>query len=74
MKKFGNFMKAAKDEMVKDGLIDSDDDDIDEFYLSENKMSVNDKTVSSELHKKYLDMYEKYTGKKLEGKHKISIN
>ncbi len=73
MEKFGAFMKEAKDELVKDGIV-KDGDDIDQLYLSEKKMEVNGEKLSPELHKKYLDMYEKHTGKKLEGKHKIVIN
>lgn len=73
MKKFGEFIHEAKDELIKDGII-NDEDDIDQFILSEKKMEVNDKELSPELHKKYLEMYEKHTGKKLEGKHKIVIN
>jgi len=37
-------------------------------------MVVNGKKASPELHKKYLELYERYTGKKLEGDRKISIN
>lgn len=73
MKKFGRFMEEAKDEMIKDGLINSEDD-IDSFTLSENKMVVNGQKASPELHKKYLELYEKHTGKKLEGDKKIVIN
>ncbi len=73
MKKFGEFMREAKDELIKDGII-NDEDDIDQFILSEKKMEVNDKELSPELHKKYLEMYEKHTGKKLEGSKKIVIN
>ncbi|MEW6195404.1 MAG: M56 family metallopeptidase [Bacteroidota bacterium] len=73
MRKFGDFMREAKDELVKDGIV-KDGDDIDQFYLSEKKMEVNGEKLSHELHKKYLEMHEKITGKKLEGKHKIIIN
>ena len=73
MKKFGRFMRDAKDEMIDDGLIESGDD-IDNFTLSEDEMIVNGKTVPPELRKKYLDMYEEHTGKRLEGDHKIRIN
>ncbi len=73
MKKFGNFVKDIKNELIDDGIISSGDD-IDELLLSENKMEVNGKSVSSDLHKKYKDMYEKHTGKKIEGNNKIRIN
>jgi len=73
MKKFGNFIKDMKDELIQDGIIELGDE-IDELVLSEDKMEVNGKTVSTELHKKYLNMYEKSTGKKIEGNNKIRIN
>lgn len=73
MKKFGSFVKEMKNELINDGIINSGDD-IDELLLSEDKMEVNGKTVSEDLHAKYKDMYEKHTGKKIEGKNKIRIN
>lgn len=73
MKKFGRFFKEMKVELIKDGIINNGDD-INELLLSENKMEVNGKSVSSGLHKKYKDMYEKHTGKKIEGNKKIRIN
>ncbi|HOI29374.1 MAG TPA: M56 family metallopeptidase [Melioribacteraceae bacterium] len=73
MKKFGAFIKEMKAELVVDGIIGSDDE-IDELVLSEDKMEVNGKRVSADLHKKYKDLYEKHTGKKIEGKNKIRIN
>lgn len=72
MKKFGSFVKEMKRELIEDGIINSGDD-IDELLLSEDKMEVNDKTVSADLHKKYKNMYEKHTGKKIDGKNKIRI-
>ncbi len=73
MKKFGKFIKTATDEMIDDGIIESGDD-LDSFYLSENKMKVNRISVSPELLTKYLNLYEKHTGQKMEGDRKISIN
>lgn len=73
MKKFGGFIKEMKNELINDGIINYEDD-IDELLLSEDKMEVNGESVSPELHKKYKDMYEKHTGKKIEGKNKIRIN
>ncbi|NMB81291.1 MAG: hypothetical protein GYA14_05690 [Ignavibacteria bacterium] len=72
MKKFGSFVKEMKRELIEDGIINSGDD-IDELLLSEDKMEVNGKTVSADLHKKYKNMYEKHTGKKIDGKNKIRI-
>lgn len=73
MKKFGTFMDSSKEEMVKDNLIETEDD-LDSFFLSEDKFVINGKEVLPEIHTKYLDMYENYTGKKLEGDKKIRIN
>ncbi len=73
MKKFGTFIKEMKNELVEDGIIEFDDD-LDELLLSEDKMEVNGKSVSADMHKKYKDLYEKHTGKKIEGKNKIRIN
>lgn len=73
MKKFGAFIKEMKTELVQDGIIGIDDD-IDELVLSEDRMEVNGKSISNELHRKYKDLYEKHTGKKIEGKNKIRIN
>ncbi len=73
MKKFGKFIKAAKNEMIDDGIIESGDD-LDTFYLSENKMKVNEISVSPELLKKYLALYEEYTGKKMAGDNVINID
>lgn len=73
MKKFGRFMKTAKSEMVDDELIDSRSE-LEDFELSNDKMIVNGKTVSPEIKKKYLAMYEEYTGKKMDGEKKISFH
>jgi bla regulator protein blaR1 len=73
MEKFGKFFKAAKREMIEDELIDSRSD-LEDFELSNDKMSVNGKNVSPELRKKYLAMYEEYTGKKIDGENKVSIH
>jgi len=73
MKKFGEFVKEMKSALIADGIID-DEDEIDDLLLSEKKMEVNGKSIPENLHKKYLDMYEKYTSKKLTGDKKIKIN
>lgn len=73
MRKFGDFIHEMRDELISEGVIESGDD-IDDLLISENKMTVNGKELSKEQHKKYLDMYEKHTGKKLEGKQRIKID
>jgi len=73
MKKFGKFMKAAKNEMVDDNLINSRSE-LEDFELSNDELLVNGKSVSTDLRKKYLAMYEEYTGKKIDGEKKISFH
>lgn len=73
MRKFGEFVHEMKDELISDGVVESGDD-IDDLLISEDKIVVNGKELSKEQHKKYLEMYEKHTGKKLEGKQRIKIN
>lgn len=65
MKILGAFLGEVKQELVKDGYLDSKDDDVD-FELSKEKMVVNDLIVSDWLHEKYLKIYKKHYGKELE--------
>ncbi len=73
MKKLKDFVHAAKDEMVKDKLIE-EGDDLDDFTLSNSEMIVAGKKVSPELHKKYLELYKKSFGKELKGDEKFRID
>lgn len=73
MKKFRAFIKEMKNELLEDRIIEPGDD-IDQLVLSEDRMEVNGKGISAELHKKYKDFYENHTGKKIEGKNRIKIN
>ncbi len=71
MKKLKNFMSALKSDLVKDGYIGSVDEEFD-LRMDKDKTEINGKEVKPEDHKKYLDLYEKYFDKKLEGKFKIN--
>jgi hypothetical protein len=72
LEKLHNFLPALKQELVKDNLINSADDNLD-LELSADKMSVNGKDVTGSLFTKYKSMYENHFDKKLEGKKKFKI-
>jgi len=65
MKILGAFLGEVKEELVSDGHIDSINDEV-EVILNKEKMEINGYTVSKWLHEKYLKIYEKHYGKKLE--------
>jgi len=67
MKKLDMFLKAAKSELVKDGLIKSEDEEF-ELELSDDKMEVNDKKVPDELFEKYKSLYKEHYGEDIKGK------
>ncbi|MFA7227460.1 MAG: M56 family metallopeptidase [Melioribacteraceae bacterium] len=73
MKKLKNFVRDAKDELVKDNLMEKGDD-LEDFTLSKDEMVIDGKKVSPELHKKYLELYKKSFGKELKGDEKFRIN
>ncbi|MFA7418669.1 MAG: M56 family metallopeptidase [Melioribacteraceae bacterium] len=72
MKILKEYLGDVKDELINDKLID-DEDDLDKFFLSKTEMKVNGKVVSSELHKKYLQIYKKHYGKNLDDDQKINF-
>ncbi|MBI3124235.1 MAG: M48 family metalloprotease [Ignavibacteriales bacterium] len=72
MKILKEYLNDVKDELVKDKLV-NDEDDLDKFYLSKTEMKVNGKVVSPELHKKYLQLYKKHYGKDLDDDQKINF-
>ncbi len=73
MKTLKEFVSDAKDEMMKDKLIE-DSDDLDSFTLSKNELIVNGKAALPALHKKYLELYKKHYGKELKGDEKFQID
>jgi beta-lactamase regulating signal transducer with metallopeptidase domain len=72
MKVLKSFNVELRNELIKDNLL-NEDDALDNLVLSKDEMIVDGKRVSPELHKKYLDLYEKHFGKKLNGKEKFKI-
>lgn len=73
MKLLKEYLKDVKAELVKDKLID-EEDDLDGFYLSTKEMKIKGKIVPQELHKKYLEIYKKHYGKELDDDQKFQIN
>lgn len=72
MKILKEYLNDVKDELVKDKLV-NDEDDLDKLYISKTEMKVNGKVVSPELHKKYLQIYKKHYGKDLDDDQKINF-
>lgn len=59
-----------KSELIKDNLIENENENIS-FILSAKKLEINGQTLSQELHKKYLKLYEDITDERLEGTTKL---
>jgi hypothetical protein len=59
--------------MKSDGLIESDLDEV-ELMINDEEMKVNGEKVSEKLHKKYLDIMEKYSIEKGEEEFKLHFN
>ncbi|MFH1197714.1 MAG: M56 family metallopeptidase [bacterium] len=73
MEKFGKFMEWMKDELVKDGYIKDNDDDIELEFNSE-KMVVNGKRLPDDKLVKYKKLYREITGKEISEDNCIKIN
>ena len=65
LQKLKSFLKDMSSELEWDGYIDDAGDDF-ELELNEDEMIVNGTRLPDKLHQKYLKMYEKHFGKKLE--------
>lgn len=70
MKKLKNFMSALKSDLVRDGYINSTDEEVD-LKMDKDRTEINGKAVKPEDHKKYLELYREYFNKELEGTFKI---
>jgi len=68
-----DFKDELKNELIKDGLIKESDDSYS-IEISPDEMVVNDKKTDSEIHQKYLGLYEAKFGKQLKGEYKLKIN
>jgi len=60
----GDFQQAMKAELLRENLI-SDPADYS-FQLNSKSLKINGEKQSDEMHQKYLNMYERYTGNKME--------
>jgi len=70
MKNLKTFLRDLKNELVKDGYLNSKDDELN-LNMSADKMTVNGKKISGEHLTKYKELYKKHYGKEIEGKIKI---
>lgn len=73
LKKFNEFIKDIKNEMVKDGLLSSADEEINIDFNSE-ELKINDKSIPDKLKEKYKRMYEKHFGTELNGDNHFYFN
>jgi chromosome segregation ATPase len=71
MKKLNSFLDELKSEFVKDGYLNSVDEEYD-LEMNSSITKVNDRIVKQEQHKKYLEIYKKHFGKEIDGT--ININ
>ena len=62
---------SLSDEMVKDGLIDPEDEV--EVQLTPDKMKINGEKMPEAIHQKYLDLYEQQQGIELSGNSKVEF-
>jgi beta-lactamase regulating signal transducer with metallopeptidase domain len=62
---------SLSDEMVKDGLIDPEDEV--EVQLTPEKMKIDGEKMPEAIHQKYLDMYEQQQGIELSGNSKVEF-
>jgi beta-lactamase regulating signal transducer with metallopeptidase domain len=67
-----DLLETLKEELLNDGIIKSGDERMS-FTITQDEVEVNGQKLSDELHKKYLKIYTKETGNKLNGDFKIVI-
>jgi chromosome segregation ATPase len=70
MKNLKTFLRDLKNGLVRDGYLNSNDDELN-FNMSAEKMKVNGKEISSAHLEKYKKLYKKHYGKEIEGEIKI---
>jgi hypothetical protein len=68
-----SFIDELKDELIKDGYLDSSSKGFS-FRMDEEKISVNDKELPGELLHKYKEIFRKHHGRNLNGQIFIEIN
>ncbi len=65
MKMLKSFLNEFREDLVKEGYIQSEDEDF-ELELNKSTIEVNGKKLPNNLHKRYLKMYKDHFGKELE--------
>lgn len=70
MKKLNQFLEELKAELVKDGYLNSEEDDYS-LEISDSQTKVNDTVVKQSDQEKYKELYKKIFEKDIEGKIKI---
>ena len=70
MKKLNLFLDDLKSELVKDGYLNSTEEDYD-LEISADYTKINDVGVKKEDHKKYKELYKKHFDKEIDGTIKI---
>ena len=73
LEKLDGFIDELKKELVEDGYINSENEDI-EIKLSAKEMFVDGKKLSHELLNKYKNIYKKHMGKDLSETSNIHIH
>jgi chromosome segregation ATPase len=71
MKKLNSFLKELKTELVKDGYLNSVEDQFD-LEMNKDYIKVNDVNVKAEDHTKYKELYKKHFDKEIDGTIKIN--
>lgn len=70
MKKLNSFLDELKSEFVKDGYLNSENEEYD-LEMNSAITKINDRVVNQEQHKKYLEIYRKHFFKDIDGTIKI---
>jgi len=70
MKKLKSFMIDIREDLVKEGYINSEND-VFELDLSRDEIFVNGKKLPDNLHRRYLEMYKDHFGKELDDDFRI---
>ena len=68
---FGSPQSALTDQLIRDRLIDPDDEA--EVELTPDKLRINGKKMPDNLHRKYLDLYEARQGDPLTGNSRVEF-
>lgn len=72
MEKLDGFLKEMKSELVKDGYIKSEDEEIN-LMMKDGSITINGEELLPEHQNKYSELYEKHFDKKMKSDFKIKI-